>query len=267
MLVEFPFTTAAKIAGDYRPGGGASAKSILRTLRSKDALSDGVVERLRDDGGRVAGEVRLYCSLNRDAARMVRRGEVGMAQELAARASEVENQDAALELVHAVSRSRASGDVAGSVVFAAFAVTRTDEHLRNAMREVVGATQETRERLNVDAPNSETMFGRLIELRGSLAELAIDDADTRLTLPIHDIDEGLRTVGSCMRVLWEHWGDGRALVSTIPALDLDEVMYTPIYPYDRPVPSEETRTELPASLAGTEPTIRRPRPINIGLSQ
>lgn len=78
MLLVWPLTTSAEIAGMLRPGGHLRPDSALRTLRDRGLAPAAISVVPRSDRG-VQGRVVWYSSLTLDVARLIRVGDVGTA--------------------------------------------------------------------------------------------------------------------------------------------------------------------------------------------
>lgn len=99
VIVELPLVTIAEIAAGYRPGGGVTAKAVLRRLREREFVSEGVTEHPRGVDGRVAGAWHVYSALNLDAARAARRHDEAGAKAIAQAASRIERRTATVGFV------------------------------------------------------------------------------------------------------------------------------------------------------------------------
>lgn len=88
-VVEEPFLTKDLILSILRPAEVTTDRPF-RTLRQHKSASPGIVVHLRMDGGRMAGRLTLYSSLNADAARAYRLQEFDAAKELATQAVKLE---------------------------------------------------------------------------------------------------------------------------------------------------------------------------------
>lgn len=88
-VVEEPFLTRDLILAILRPAE-ITTDQPFRTLRQNRAASKGLAVHLRVGGGRMAGQLTLYSSLNADAARAYRMRDIESARKLAARAMKLE---------------------------------------------------------------------------------------------------------------------------------------------------------------------------------
>lgn len=259
MLAELPFTTAEDIAAEYKPGSGVTVKAALRTLRGKDVISEGLGVRPRGSGGRVSGERHLYSSLNLDAVRLHRRGDDKAARRLARRAAGLERrketQWLAAELAPVFGQHTALHD-------AIQAVWSSDA--RSAARVVAEQTEAVRSALQ--ATLGARTFAYIVKLHGDLADLRIEGSGRVMPMPTSDLLPNVHLmIGAGVSLRWESLGNGFTLLKAAAALELEDDAEE-LYPYERPLPSEDSRVELTGALA-SEPTIRSPRRISIGGSK
>lgn len=282
MLASFPFATSEEIAVEFRPTGTVRAQGALRTLGNRCAVSDGVSESLRLASGKVQGRVRLYCSLNLDAARMLRRGHFDSAARLAKAAAEVEHLGSMKLIVTCVAQLM-SGTPSVSSPRAALELLLREEPLRMmpAVWELVREIEVRRAALNEDYEAERAFFGHVVGLTGELAQVRIADADAEdpVDIPVRADDlklQGLCRTGAPVSLRWERGNIGRSLLVTEPAVELDEVHSIALdtghdesategaYPYNRPLPDAGAPLVLARSRALAAPSVRRPRAIPIG---
>ena len=269
MFFELPLTTAEEIAVEFRPDGRTQVKGALRTLRDRDAVSSGITAPVRESTGRVQGTLHVYCSLNRDAARLARHRRDEEAKRLAAAAERIEKRKETQQLTTFLARARA--DI-GEPFSAHRAFEWGPHEERMAAIQLAGKiaveTGKARRRVVKDAVESEApLFAHVVKLHGNLAELKVHLADAQMTVPADDLRErDLAFVGASLLLRWEHWGHGRTLLTTEPALEIDAGAgdTPPIYPYERPLPSASEHVRLAETLAARPATVRRPRRIPIG---
>lgn len=85
-----------------RPSDLPDADGPFRTLRTHRAVSNGIEVRVRAAGGHLVGHLRLYSSLNADAARASRLHQPEAAKKLAAFAQRLERTNAAKRIGEAI---------------------------------------------------------------------------------------------------------------------------------------------------------------------
>lgn len=100
-VVEEPFLTRNFILSILRPAEVTTDRPF-RTLRQHKSASPGIVVHLRMAGGRLAGRLTLYSSLNADAARAYRLQELDTARALAAHAIKLEQSSYAKVIKDAI---------------------------------------------------------------------------------------------------------------------------------------------------------------------
>jgi hypothetical protein len=257
VIVELPLVTAAEIAAEYRPGGGVTAKAVLRRLRERGLVSAGVTEHPRGVGGRVTGAWHVYSALNLDAARAARGEDEAGAKTIAKAAARIEQRGATVAFVRRLAGLGGSVSLRRRFEWA----SSLDEDLARALRQVVDATVVERNRL-VHDPASVPRLALVAALHGELAELMLEGVDASVSIPIPDL-EALDSafVGAALALRFEAFGRGQTLLKALPAIKLDGED-SRIYPYERPLPGVAAPLALASAVAGA-PTIRRPRRIPI----
>jgi hypothetical protein len=262
VLAELPFTSAEDIVAEYKPGVDVSVKGALRTLRGKEVITDGIAVRPRDAGGRVHGAHQLYSSLNLDAVRLHRRGDVRGARRLARRAAIVERRKATRLLAEAL----AAGFAEQRPLYDALAqLLATD--VRDVVQAVTEQTEAERRDLGGKLGLGPPTFARIVKLHGAVAELQLEGSETAIPVRHRDLSpHAALMLGAGMSLRWEPLGPGLTLLKASPALDLEAPEQAAIHPYERPLPSEDARVQLAGALS-VEPTLRRPRGVTIGGSQ
>jgi hypothetical protein len=258
VIVELPLVTAAEIAAEYRPGGGATVKATLRRLRERELISPGVTEFPRGTRGRVAGAWHVYSALNLDAVRAARAEDEAGAKVIVKAAARIERRSATVDFVRRLAGLGGTASLRRRFEWAA----SLDEDLARALREVVDATLAERNRL-VHAPASVPRLALVVALHGELAELTLEGADVPVSLPIPDLELlDSAFVGAALALRFEPFGRGQTLLKALPAIKLDGGDDARIYPYARPLPDADAPIALAATVA-TAPTIGRPRRIPI----
>jgi hypothetical protein len=266
MIVEKPFVTRREIVLAHRPGLGDS-ESAFRTLRSHGWVSDGVSLPLRSPaGGRLRGRVQLYASLNRDAARLARRGHGDQARTIAERAGLLESSAASRALVAAIDDVPAGeGDAAEGDLDAVLAhLVRSSGDLIAAFREIFGEVMAARRETPEIRAGNAWRYGRVERIDRDIALILDDREDERLMIPIADLEtRALSTIGTAIAVHWERWGSGQTFIEAEPALDLSSSNVgadEPVFLNSTLVLDDDQQRFLDALLAG-EGTITVPAAI------
>jgi len=259
VIVELPLVTAAEIAAEYRPGGGATVKATLRRLRERDLISAGVAEYPRGAAGRVAGAWHVYSALNLDAVRAARAHDEPAAKAIAKRAAHIESRRATVEFVRRLAELGGSASLRRRFEWA----SSLDEELRKALVAVIAETVAERNRLVHDPTAAVPRLALVAAMHGELAELMLEGAEAPVSIPIPDLELlDSAFVGAALALRFERFGRGQMLLKAAAAIKLDGGDDSRIYPYERPLPDAGAPLALAAAVAAA-PTIRRPRRIPI----
>jgi hypothetical protein len=252
MILESPFVSSREILDSYRPGQPTGEK-VLRRLREKGFVSDGLVVPARLRSGRLGGSFRLYCTLNRDAARLARRGEEDEARIVSVRAREIEQTSEAALLVDAFARFAAHDAENTEAVLRRSLVTMNYDHaLERAVAALAEEIDEARQTTKV-AIWVVRLHGTLERLTDEMATI-VDDEGREIALPARDLAErGLDFTGAPITVCWEHAGRGQIITEAQAALLLEA---RPFLEKKVRLSARESR-ELEA-LARSGPTVTRP---------
>jgi hypothetical protein len=224
MIKERPFVPKWSIVGSYRPGPVEHREGVFKGLRQKGLVSDGVPRSLqRPSTGKLAGQVRLYCVLNQDAARLARHGLEAEAARLVKRAGAIERSkdagvvvDALLEHVDLVTTNY------DELISNALASAALDERVHKALWRVSERIDKARAASKALTSIQRIALGRVTRIHGDLVEVLLQegraialDADT---LSPHN----LARVGAPLALHWEKWGKGQAFFEAEPGIDLGE---------------------------------------------
>jgi hypothetical protein len=269
-VVEEPFVTREGILRVLRPTQLTTERPFA-TMRRKQAASDGLAIRVQARGGQLIGRVRVYSSLNTDAARAFRRRDVELAQQLALRAGGLERSDAAGRLRQAVvdaaaqlsldARSRDAppalqryvemrrrttlGDT-GRWAFVAEWLAQSGVWLstgHDALVEAViemdrGAAEARADLIDPAEMTASTFFGTVARMDTLRAEIDGSN-DQSLLLSRDQLErEGLAVIGQAVAVLEEVLPGGR-YSRVMPAVALDAVAVGRPSPYDEDLPDLE----------------------------
>jgi hypothetical protein len=252
-VVEEPFTTRDAILAILKPGHTPS-EGPFRTLRTHKYASPGLRVDVRTALGRVVGSAHFYSSLNADAARAVRLGNVNLAKSFAERAQEIEHSDPAQVIQDAIHVTASALGIDPRFADAPVSLQRylklrgqsswlnidhdaltrewivhssawlsRDEHgqLVEATMRLAQTAAETRSDLYVEPPSASTFFG-LVRRMDVLAAEVQGDSETRL-IPRDTLErQGLAIVGQAVALLCETLPAGGTLVLAMPAVTVEE---------------------------------------------
>lgn len=262
MLLRLPLTSGEDIVAEYRPGQEVTARAVLRTLKSKGFLSQGLTVSRRDEGGQWGGKITLYCALNRDAARLARAKEEAEAQAIAKRAAAIERLRSTKKLAQ-VFASRGGGKTHLAQVLAQ--AVHEDQSTRQALNEVVSkiALAGSRQAAEHVIPS---FLGKVVKLHGGLADVELKPEGEHVTFA-RDVlaAQNLAFIGAAIAFRWEELGPGLTMVAAEPALEVDPEVDSDFgehYPFRRPL-GETRDLSLAKALLAAPPTLTRPSGVTI----
>lgn len=257
MIVEFPLISKRDILDTYRPGR-EPVETLFRSLRDNKLVSDGLPVVLRGEHGRLGGTLRLYCALNRDSARLARRGRSEDARQLAIVAKEIEDSPPTTRVLSGLidiigGQGATSTDKALAVAFTSLAGDRPD--LRTDMFAL--GEQIERGRAAFEPKHRDRFFGVVTSLDSDgTAEISEEQGTRRVLFPIAGLAErGLDHEGQAVAIFWESFGDGRLLSEAEPAIRLEIP--------ERPLLDSrlELEPDILATLRADKPTVEIRQPI------
>lgn len=223
MIKERPFIPKWSIVGSYRPGMDEQREGVFKGMRQKGLVSDGLGRSLhRRTTGRFAGQVRLYCVLNQDAARLARHGFEAEAARLVKRAGQIERSKDAKIVVDAVLEhvTVVTANYDELISKALVAAVLNDAVVHEALLRVSDSVDAARLASKALTRIQRIAFGRVTSLHGDLVDIMLQegrvialDADT---LAPHN----LARVGAALVLHWENWGKGQAFFEAEPGIDL-----------------------------------------------
>jgi hypothetical protein len=209
-VLTWPVVRREEIVRAFSPGAVPAKESPFRALRAKRWASAGVsVPRRR--AGRLAGQLVMYCSLNVDAARLVRAGNEDAARRAARAAKEVEAGPGFArlrELLQVLSEQQQQAVMEGQVPAGESAFE---------LKAVLWALAEQIATLRVSAglPSSDDRFaGRVSERRGDSVLVKAQDG-TRTAAPLWMVRAVHRDqVGDRVALISVRLDDHQALVQS-----------------------------------------------------
>jgi hypothetical protein len=255
-LAEEPFLTRNSIMAVLRPSDLPSAEGPWRTLRDHHAVSAGWPVRVRESSGHLQGQLRLFNSLNVDAARASRLRQPEAAQRLAAVAERLERSSAAKRIREAIAalsadvpsdpnsknappglrryarlRGRSSG-----VGFEHGALTREWLAQSRAWLELAGSesgdladavvtlgdeSDKARVKILAEEMSVATFYGVVRRLDASAAQLESANGEA-LLVPRGELErQGLAIVGQAVSLLSEELPGGGTYILPMPAVMLE----------------------------------------------
>jgi hypothetical protein len=251
-VYEEPFLSREAILSVYRPGELTTDRPF-RTLRQRHAASSGRSVIMRTSLGQVIGRIHLYSALNADAARAYRLGQASAAQELAARAGELERSTSARVIERAIAvvashmpvdllsneapatlrrylhlRRRSSWrglDVSGLarewLVHSGAWLTHDAGDIVEAVSSLSRQAEEARADVVVEGLTATTFFGVIQRMDATAAEVEGADGQA-LLVPRDDLDrQGLAALGQPIALLREILPGGGSYCLPMPAVAVD----------------------------------------------
>lgn len=260
MVLEEPFVTRDAILAVLRPGEITSERPF-RTLRQRQAASNGIPVVMRSTAGQVLGRVYVYSALNADAARAYRLNRVELAQELAVRARRIEesreatlvhqmivgaashmpvdplSREAPVSLRRYLNQRRSTWralDVNGLarewLIHGSAWMSTDSEFLVEALIALDRSAEEARVDVLGETSNVTTFFGRVARMDSTAAELEGGDGQA-LLVPREDLDrQGLAVLGQAVALLREELPGGGSYCLPMPAIALETPPITPARP-------------------------------------
>ncbi|GEM_PF-3024083 len=266
MLLEVPIVTKREIVRAYT-SQSKTPDSAMRTLRSKQAVSEGIEAPVRAAGGRLGGSVHVYCAINRDAARAVRLKQLELAHQLAERAGRIERSSAMRRLIERVSGTLASGTYEGL----AAALSRPDlaKDLAAVSRQIAAARRELQ-----SLSQTTVMHGHVTKLDDPFAFVTLDEGKVPMPVPAQMLrDRGVAAAKGTAVTAWWEYDRGELRLTVEPAVEIagsdakDSSDEPAVDLYGTPwgtVLNDDGIAYALARLAEPRHTIRRPRvPITI----
>jgi hypothetical protein len=269
MITERPFVPKWSIVGSYRPGADEHREGVFKSLRQKGLVSAGVPRSVQQRGtGKLAGQLRLYCVLNQDAARLARHGLEVDAARLVERAASIEHsKDAAFVVDALLAHVKIVTPNYDEIVSAALASAAAHDAVRKALLRVSARVDKARADSKALGTIQRTALGRVMKIHGDLVDVLLQggraivlDTDT---LAAHN----LVRLGAPLALHWEKWGKGQAFFEAEPGIDLGESAEAlqARFPFLRhPAPDDEAWTAAStitgAVTIGRDVAVARPAP-------
>jgi hypothetical protein len=219
MPFELPLVTRHEIARDFRLADMVTETSAIRSLRTKNALSNGLTIEMRGPAGRLGGRLHLYSALNRDAARAVRRDDMKRAIRLAKAAASLERSTEAKRLANAVAAAGVISNAGG------LARALSVPSIANEVAVLQQKHDKARARIAKELART-VLVGHVSDLLDATAILSMPHHGP-LTVPRVVVDEaGVGAIGAAVSVMWEVLPGGRTMITFEPAVDSPDVSTT-----------------------------------------
>lgn len=256
MLVERPLISKRSIIAAFDPDHPGQRESAFRTLEKHGILTDGIQVDLRSKAtGRLAGRIHLYCSLNRDAARLYRHGKNEAAERLVKQARAIEANRFTKELAAAMGsfadpREDASEEELSVTELNAASV----EPLLTLIEKVAKLVNEARESATGDLHEIQIRFlGRVSNVDEEFSFLQSQDGRRLQVLTKGLQAMGLAQEGSPVMALLDTIAPDRQLTLTEPAIDVKSETKFP-FGQRRAVVDDRGWAQIQAALGRVHPT-------------
>ena len=205
MILAWPLTTSAELAGVLRPGGHLRSDSALRALRDKGLAAEPITVVPRSGRG-ADGRVVWYSSLMVDVARLVRAGDLAAAEATHAAAAKLANHRAAGFVAEWLAEHGGPDPDPAEV----------DIGTGGALTRLATLTASARARLLPDL-RIDTFAGRVADVSGRVA-FVVDEDGRSLPLPAPS-GSPMAWAGALVVVDTEELSGGATTVWIRPAFD------------------------------------------------
>jgi len=247
MLTELPFVSAEEIAEQFRPGGTATTKSALETLRRRGLLSEGISRPLRDKSGKTRGTLRIYSSLIRDAATFAAAGHDAPAIRLVLIAKRLERRQDAGRIADALAKVGAQIAPEQRTIALMIASAASEPSIAKHLASYAEAVIHARE----TAPKAwQVALGHVASMKRPMASVVLLDGAV-VSLPQGKLPVAAQR-GAPVAIRWADLGRG-VWMTAEPAIDVPSAV-APIYPFER---RRGEPTTIPTSVLSGAPTMRR----------
>jgi hypothetical protein len=212
------------------------------------------------NGGKAAGRLTLFSSLNVEAARLARHGAERAAAQVAQEAAEIESSEPFLRLTEALATS------APAVVLAIIGggiPERTPPEVALLVRALARATEKRHRATHSLSKFMEIVAGRIVEV-GDRYVVVRDPAGPSTALPRWLAKDAHReAVGECVAVLTDRFEGRGALVEAIPAIDTEEPQAAAFSPFGRSPELDRITAKDAKMLRGRPAELRITVPVTI----
>jgi hypothetical protein len=245
-LAPVPLVGARSIVLAHNPFHRGSVKASLRRLRRAGVISAGISRPRRREHGRVGGTLHLYSELNRDSARLYRRGDATAAWKAAESAAELERRPETQRLVELLAGliSVPTLDDEELDWVSLKLLVENDQDLTLLIRQVATLALLSRDSIVLSYGASigpiDTISGRVSSIRDDMAVIE-SEGGSSFSLPVWQLARlHLDTVGAAVNLEWEMTELAGAFISALPGVAIggDRPTKTRFSPYAQFGPPE-----------------------------
>jgi hypothetical protein len=262
-IVQSPLVGGAEIVRAYEPVVRGTMRGRLSYLRQRRAISGGVRRVVRGPEGRIEGSLHFYSQLNREAARLFRRGDVEGSQRLALDAAQLEATEAFQSLVDALAQSAQAHSDLAAVAARPWVELQALASMSQAIRASLELTVEGMDAVGSASETWMSAWAGIVEsMEPTFA--AIRTMEGTIAYPLIQLRNlGLDHVGAAVAVEWETLDSGSQVVSAIGALAMPSEKHGySVFDYRPRMRLDERRW---ARLTGPRPMMPQMVPLPIPL--
>jgi hypothetical protein len=259
-IALWPLIPRDRLVWAFRPGEPGSSEAPFRTLRKHSWSTAGVRIIPRTSGGRTAGRVTIFSTLNLEAARLARLHD-GRSATRVAKAAVAAESSVAFAQVGTLLAELPVHSIA-ALVQGLFPPQGPDE-LWEALRRLAKETERRRQTTSAHLPMPEVITGRITQLGPTALVLHVSTGPD-ITLPRWLAKAAHReTVGACLGLVIDRFEESSAFTYALPAMDLEEDLprFRPFGQHAPPLALTPADVQL---LRREAPPLRVPVPVTIG---
>jgi hypothetical protein len=249
-IAAWPVVDRRQVVHAYKPGGRSAAEGPFRTLRVRKWASSGV-RLTRRAGGRLAGQMTVFSSLNVDSARLARHGNPDAAARMARAAAELESGPEFTRLQRIL--SDLPGQDAERVIEGVLPDDVPDA-LAQALRAIARRTEQVRSGELILTTLAEVIAGQITEVHEGYVVLVVMSGPDAMIPRWMAATAQRDTVGALLALVLDRLDDGGAVVRAVPAIDVgDEAGDGTFSPFGRGDARARHLTRADAQLLAGEP--------------
>ncbi|MGH3930438.1 MAG: hypothetical protein ACRDTF_10730 [Pseudonocardiaceae bacterium] len=215
-IATWPVVDRRRVVHAYKPGEPSAAEGPFRTLREHAWASAGV-RVTRRAGGRLAGQMTVFSSLNVESARLARHGNPDAAARVARAAAQLE---AGPEFVRL---QRILSDLPGHEAERVIDGVLPDDPpaaLAEALKAVARRTEQLRAGELILATLAEVTAGRIAEVHEGYVVLVRVSGPAAMVPRWMAVAAGRDKVGELLALVMDKLDDASAVVDAVPAIDV-----------------------------------------------
>jgi hypothetical protein len=217
-IAAWPVVARRRVVHAYKPGELSASEGQFRTLRGHEWASSGV-RVTRRAGQRLLGQMTLFSSLNVEAARLVRHGNLDGAVRVARAAAELEAGPEFAQLKRIM--AKLTDHDAERVVDGVLPDDAPDE-LAEALTTIARRTERWRAGELTLTALAEVITGRIAEVHEGYVLLVRTSGPATMVPRWMAVAAQRDKVGALLALVTDKLDDGRAVVEAVPAIDLDD---------------------------------------------